>query len=118
MISEEDVYLIKNDLYAMLDYIEKLAIKGIHEETGNEVSIYIMDVSVEMSYSTIKSQNLFLSQFKTFLLNSNISYDEEVYIRASNWILALQRLSTLISVSGEKTRIEFINSQRKIIDSL
>jgi len=117
-IKEEDVLLIKNDFLEMLDYLEKLAVRGKYEETGNEVSIYISELLLETSYTTIKSQNLYYSQFKTFFLNSNISLDEDVYNKMSKWIFGLQRKATLISVSGEKIRSEFFNTQRKIIHTL
>ena len=118
LIKEEDVLVLKNELMELLNYIEKLAVRGMYKETGNKVSIYISDVLLETSYCALKSQNLYLSQFKAFLLNANSSLDEDVYNRASHWILALQRKATLISVSGEKIRTEFFNTQRKIIETL
>ena len=118
LIKEEDVLLIKNELLEIVDYIERLAITGRYEDTGNEVFIYISDILFETSYSTLKSQNTYLSQFKTFLLNANSSLDEDVYHSVSNWILALQRKATLISVSGEKVRTAFFNTQREILNTL
>ena len=118
LIKEEDVLVLKNELMELLNYIEKLAVRGKYEETGNEVFIYISDILLETSYSALKSQNLFLSQFKTFLLNANSSLDEEVYAMVSHWILALQKKATLISVSGEKMRAEFFDTQRNIINTL
>jgi len=118
LIKEEDVRLIKNELLEIVNDVEKLAARGHHEHTGNAVNIYISDILFETSYSTLKSQNLYLSQFKTFLLNSNTSLDEEVYHKVSNWTLALQRKATLISVSGDKIRTAFFNTQRKILNTL
>ena len=118
LIKEEDVVLIKNELLEIVDYIEKLSITGRYEDTGNEVFIYISDILFETSYSTLKSQNTYLSQFKTFLLNANSSLDEDVYNSVSKWILALQRKATLISISGEKVRTDFFNTQRKILNTL
>ena len=118
LIREEDILLLKNELLEMINDVEQLAIRGWHADTGNEVSIYISDILFESSYIALRSQNLYLSQFKTFLLTSNSSLDEEVYDKVSQWILALQRKATLISVSGEKIRAEFFNTQRKIIETL
>ena len=118
LIKEEDVLLIKNELLQIIDYIENLANRGRYEDTGNEVFFYISDILFETSYSTLKSQNTYISQFKTFLLNANSSLDEDVYHSVSRWILALQRKATLISVSGEKIRADFFNAQRKIIQTL
>jgi len=118
LIKEEDVLLIKNELLLIVDYIENLAVRGRYEDTNNEVCFYISDILFETSYSTLKSQNMYVSQFKTFLLNANSSLDEDVYHSVSNWILALQRKATLISISGEKVRTDFFNTQRKILNTL
>ena len=118
LIREEDVPMIKKELFEIINDIEQLAVRGSHEDTGNKVSFYISDILFETNYSTLKGQNMYLTLFKTFLLNANSTLDEDVYHNTSQWILALQRKATLISVSGEKIRAEFFNTQRKIIDSL
>ena len=118
LINEDDVAAIKNELTALLNHLEKLAEKGRHEDTGNEVFLYISDPCLETSYCCIKSQNLRISLFRTFLLNSNASLDEDVFNEVNTWIRTLQKMSILISVSGEKTRTEFFNTQRKIIETL
>ena len=117
-IKEEDIPPLKNDFFEMLNYLEKLAARGRYEETGNEISIYLSDLLLETSYSTLKSQNLYLSQFKTFFLNANSSLDEDIYDKVSKWIYGLQRKATLISVSGEKIRTAFFNTQREILNTL
>jgi len=117
-LNDEDVALIKKDLFAILDYIEKLALKGIFEESGNEVSFYISDIFIDSNYSILKSKNLNISQFRTFLLNANYSSHEEVCAEVNNWIIALQSASTLISVSSEKFRASYFNTQRKILNTL
>lgn len=118
LINEEDVSLIKKDLVALLNHIAKLAITGRHEDTGNQVFIYISDILVETNYSSIKTQNMTVGQFNTFILNAISALDKEVYTEISAWILARRRMSTLISVSGEKIRAGFLDTQRKLIDTL
>jgi hypothetical protein len=118
LISEEDVYALKNELLAFVNHLEKLAITGKHEETGNDVSIYISDLFVHTNYTLITSKNIHLCLFRIFLLNSYFSFDEEVYKEVNHWMLNVKRLSTLISVSGEKIRADFFNTQRNIIDTL
>ena len=118
LIREEDVLLIKNDLMAFLNNLEKLAIKGKHGETGNAVSIFISDTDCDTNYGCLQSRNIQMTLFWTFILNAIVSMDDEVFNETSAWIRALQRTSTLISVSGEITRSAFFNTQRKIIDSL
>ena len=117
-INEREASLIKSDLIHILDYIEKLAITGKYEDTENEISFYISDIFIDSNYSILKSKNLNLSQFRTFLLNSNYSSHEEVCAEVNSWINALQSASTLISVSGEKVRTTYFNAQRKILATL
>jgi len=98
--------------------MEKLALKGKHEETGKEVSIYISETVCDTNYSCLKSKNIQMTLFWTFILNAIVSMDEEVFYETTTWIRSLQRTSTIISVSGEITRNEFFDAQRNIIDTL
>jgi len=118
LINNEDVSHIKNELLLFVDYLEKLTIRGKHEDTGNEVSIFISDTNFDTNYALIKSKNLCISIFKIFLLNSAISFDVEVFNETYTWIQSLQKTSTLISVSGEKIRTEFFEKQRQTINTL
>jgi len=117
-ITKEDVLLLKNELFELLNYVENLAVTGRYEDTGNEVSIYISDIYIDTCMSCFKTQNMMLCQFKVFLLNSFSAYDEEVYNEVENWILSLQRMATLITISGGKIRSDYFNTQRKIINTL
>jgi hypothetical protein len=118
VIKEEDISLLKNELSEFLNHVEKLAVKGKHEDTGNEVFIYISDLSIETNYNCIKSKNSQTSLFRAFLLNANAALDEEVFDEVNAWISYHQRMSTLISVSGEKFRADFFEKQRIILSGL
>jgi len=118
LIREEDVALIKNDLIEFLNDLENLALKGKYDETGNEMSIYILDISPDSNYCCLKSKNIHFTLFKAFVLNAIVCFDEEAFNETSDWIRSLQRKSTLISVSGEKIRAAFFNAQREIIYTL
>ena len=118
LINQEDIDAIKYELTDLINHLERLAAKGKHEDTGNEVSIYISDLYLYTGYSCVESKNLHISQFKTFLLNSNSSFDVGVYNEVSTWIQALQKMSTLITVSGNKLRTEYFKNQRQIVNTL
>jgi hypothetical protein len=118
LIKDEDVALIKNDLIALLNYIEILAVKGKYPETGNEVSIYLSDISFDSNYSCLKSKNIYFTLLRVYLLNFVVGFNRDVYQETCAWIHYLQKMSTLISISGEKTRAVFLDEQRKIIDTL
>ena len=118
LIKEEDVILIKNDLTALLNDIEQMAVTGKYKDTGNEVSIYVGDIYANANFGYIEAKNLRISLVRAFLLNSFTSFDPLLFDEISSWLLSAQRLTTLISVSGEMIRSEFFNAQRKIIDTL
>ena len=118
LIKEEDVSGIKNDLKKFIAKLESLAVTGKHEETENEITIYISDINFETNYSCLKTQNIHLTLIRAYILNAVVSFNEEVFNETCTWIRAQQRMSTLISVSGEKVRAEYIDTQRKVIDTL
>ena len=118
LIKEEDIAMIKNDLILFLTNVEKLAVTGKHKETGNEVSIYIGDINAGSNFGYIESKNLRISLFRAFFLNSFSSLDSLLFDEISSWLLTAQRLTTLISVSGEKFRTEYFEKQREIINTL
>jgi len=118
LIKEEDVVLIKNDLNTLLNDIKKIAVAGKYPDTKNEVSIYTGDINANANFGFIEAKNIRISLVRAFLLNSFSSLDSLLYDEISSWLLAAQRLSTLISVSGEKARNDFIDIQREIIDTI
>ena len=118
LIKKEDIALIKNDLMMLVNHLERIAIKGEYEETGKKVSIFISDVASDANYSCLKTRNLHLTLFRAFILNATVSFDIEAYNYACAWIHSMQRMSTLISVSGEKTRTMYFDAQREIINTL
>ena len=118
LIKEEDIILLKNDLISFIDEIEKIAITGKYKETGNEVSIYIGELYAYSNFGYIVSKNMRISQFRAFILNAFTSFDNLLFDEINSWLNAALKLTTLISVSGEKIRADFFNEQRKLIDAL
>ena len=118
LVKNENVALLKNDLMAFLENIEKMAIKGKHEETGQEVSIFIFDANCDTNYSCLKTKNIQLVLFRAFILNAIVSFEKDVFDETCAWISSLQRMSTLISVTGERARAIYFDTQRKMIDTL
>ena len=118
LINEEDITLIKNDLSTLLDDIERLTFTGKYPDTGNAVSIYVGEFNAYSNYGYIESKNLRISQFRAFLLNAFTSFENLLFDEISAWFNASLKLTTLISVSGEKIRSDFIATQRQLIDTL
>jgi hypothetical protein len=113
----EDVLLIKEELHQLLDYTEKICINGKFEE-GGTAYMFISDVSIYNNYMYVECEDYHFSMVKVFILDSIISYDRKFFEQTKTCINAVKHVSTLISVSGGKSRTLFFDKQRKIVDSL
>ena len=118
LISKEDCRLIKSDLFRIVDDIDSLSKTGRYGDSGNTLNIYISNTNLSVSYCYIITPDVQVSLVKAFTLNGITSMDKETFEKIKNWIEALKRQSTLISGTGEKERILFIDKQYKIIETI
>lgn len=117
-INKEDVDNIKQELVHFLNYFEKVVISGCYPETGKKVSVYISEFRIRSGFSYITSPNYDVSLFKLFTFDSIFSLSKTSLKDTISWFKSYERLSTLISVSGEFGRTIFFDMQRRIIDRL
>jgi len=118
LIDKDDIEIIKNALFSMLDYLEKMAISGQFQETGKPVNLYISDLDITTSYTCLESENIHFSMIKTFILSSVNSTDENTFDRMKKWIQSWIKISTLITLTNERQRVLYFEKQRKIINEL
>jgi len=117
LISDVDVAKLKDELYSMLNYLEKLSAEACFEN-GNKLNIYISNINLESTYTCLRINNHRLSLINAFILNSTVSLDEGIYEKVKKWVSSVKRLSTLVSQSGELQRMQFFRQQREFVDSL
>lgn len=118
LISQEEIHQIKEDLFALLNYIEQIASNGHFEETRNAVSFYISEVNLDGDYSYLRFNDMHLSLVRTFIINAVVSADRSSFEKIENWINSFKKSSVLITKTGEVFRAEFLRTQRKIIAAL
>ena len=118
LIEKEDIQKLKEIFFLMLDYLEKLAVTGHFEETGNPVNLYISDIDITTSYTYLESENIHFSMVKTFILSSINSTNENTFERMKKWIHSLIKISALITLTNEKQRVLYFENQRKIVNEL
>ena len=118
LISESDSQQIKEDLLALLDYIEKIALDGCFEESQKPVFFYISDVNLDSDYSYVQINDFVMSLVRTFILNSVTSTDHSSFIKTKDWIESHKKSSTLITQSAAAYRADFFETQRKIVSEL
>ena len=118
LITREEVELIKLDLLKILDEIDVLSRTGFFKETGKKVHIYISYVNVDTNYIYVTAEDFHLTIIKAFILNGIATTDKKVYEELRFRVQSIKRHSVLITGSGEKERIDFLERQYKIVDGL
>jgi hypothetical protein len=118
LIKNDDIALIKEELIQFVNYLETIATSGYFQETKNKVQIYISSINIDTNYTFLDTQNYKLSMIWTFILTFNISMDKKTFNTIKNWFWSIVRNSSIITVTGEKERILFFETQRKIIEEL
>ena len=117
LITEDDVAHLKEELYQLLAIMETLSIKGEFNE-GHKVYFYLSNIDFEATYTYIEKKDYQVSLLRVYSINSMDSQSPQICQIQRNWIQSLKRHSTLISESGEAQRIEFLQKQLAIIDTL
>jgi len=118
LIEKEDVIKIKEELFALLDYMEKIAITGQFKETGNAANIYVSDIDITTSYTYMETKSIHFSMVKAFILSYVTTFDENTFDKMKKWTQSLMKISTLITLTNEKQRVLYFEKQRKIIAEL
>lgn len=118
LITHKEVQLIKQDLLKILDEIDFLARAGSFRETGQSVNIYISNVNVDTNYIYVATPDYQLTIIKVFILNGIASTDKKTFEELKYWMKSMKRQSVLITGSGDKERISFLEEQYKIVESL
>ena len=115
LITPEELKELQEELILLLEKLERFTAKGRHEDTGNEMYIYLSNINLDTGYCYFGSPNYRLSMLKAFTLNVISSFDLEMFNRLKSWMNSLKRSSTLITVSGEKERVRFFNDQYRLV---
>jgi len=118
LITEEEKQLIKNDLYALLDYMSEASGKGCFPETGNNVNLYISQINLDTNYSYFYSDTIKVCLIRAFVKYDISSTNEEMTTNFRNWMNLKKRSAIKISGVDERSRVEFFMKQRQLIDTL
>jgi hypothetical protein len=118
IISSEEKEKMKEELHNMMKMLENLSIKG-ETEDGMRSWIYISNVDLSFNYSYAKGKNFEQAYMDgIYMMDTIVSSDPFICKMHKKWIDSLKKYSTLISVSGQKERIEFFDYQKSVIDKM
>jgi len=118
LLTPEDIRALKEDLTRMLDDLENSAIKGIFKNTGNKFSLFISSVHMGFTHGYLWSEKSCVSITSMYIIQTFASFDEATCKHTEESIYSLSKLSTLISITGEKERLAFFREQRKLLELL
>lgn len=117
MLSEQTMIVLRDELFRMVDDLEKLAITGEYAN-GHKVQFYLSDVDIDACYSYIYTKRYQAVGIEIFSLNALRTTDPGMFEYVRHWVQTQGRFSTLISCSGEVRRIQFFRQQRELIAQL
>ncbi|MCD7930364.1 MAG: hypothetical protein LUH15_02780 [Tannerellaceae bacterium] len=117
-LSKENVKLLVQEMEACLNIWEKLTMSGKYNNSERKINVYITDINIDTNYTLIEAQDDFICYLRSFTLNSLVTSEEDTYNYVKNSFHSLKRLSTHISVSGEKERIKYFEKERNMIETL
>ena len=118
LVNDEEKELIKQDLYALLDYLLEIAKQGCFPETKKKVQIYASLLDINTNYSYFFDGTEATARIHAFNMLDNICHNPEMIEKFKLWMNRTKKISVQISEADEKRRIEFFIKQRELIDGL
>ncbi len=115
LISKEELLQLKKELIEGLSNLENIAATGTFG-SSMEVSIYLLDVRLDASYTHFESPDSEYSLQYSYFVDVFRFNNPKVCQMQKNWIESLKRYSTMISKAGEIQRVEFFRKQKEIIN--
>jgi len=118
LVSNEDIELLKNELFDLLDYMEEIANRGCYPETHNKVNLYISKMCIDTNYSYSYTEKLKTCRILAFGTDDIFSSDPELVENFKVWMNLKKRSSIQISEANERSRIKFFAKQRELVNDL
>jgi hypothetical protein len=118
LITDEEKEVIGKDLKALLDYLSEVASKGCYPETKNKVNVYISQLSVDTNYSYFHTNETNACFVQAFGKCGIYTFNSEMVNSFIAWMKLKKRTSIQISEVDEKSRVDFFERQRQIVENL
>ena len=118
LINDEELQLLKNDLFNWVETTEKMIKTGINKQDGR-CNYYLSSFDIIESNSIFTSFDMRMeSQFWIYTINPLTVSKPGVCKMHKEWFNSLKRYSTYITQSNEILQVEFLNRQREYINAM
>jgi hypothetical protein len=117
LLSAEETECAKAELHSFLNRLETLMTNGCDKD-GNSHTFYLsmMDIESDIVCANVDPRIHYSMQWNPE--NHLIAMSREDFGARRQWINAIKRYTSLITMSNEILRSDFIDRQRRIIDSI
>jgi len=118
MLTRTDVALLRDELIAIVDYVENVTRRGTFPATGNRLFFYLSHRWIDTEMTLYESSSLNLSTIKIIERNSVASEDGVVMERLKNLVRSMKQSSVLLSESNALQQTEYFARQRSVVEAL
>jgi hypothetical protein len=115
MITDKEKSILKEEMFAVLNYMEEVASNGVFPETGHRLYFYLAHTWLGTEYILFESKALTMSFVRILERSSIATTDKKVFDRFMNMVQSTKRSSVLISGSNKLQQVEFFNKQRSLL---
>jgi len=114
LLTNEELYLIKEDAKCMIEHFEEITRTGIHEST--RIDIYLSSLSISTNAIYYNYENSIETLFWLNAINPVVFQNAELVLIQMKWLSSLKLQSVLITQSNEIMQSDFIYKQNKYIE--
>ncbi len=117
LITDEDLQSLKAEFQELLDWFERLLIKG-ESDNGQKFHIYISTLNIEVNYTYFHSDNKENIKFWANAETPMVIQDPYISQMQKKRLDSIKKYSALITQSNEVQRSAYIYKQREYIDNI
>lgn len=117
VINHDEMYMLKEEMFRLLDTIENFADTGEFDGTGNRVETYISNLNFDTTYSYLYSDSICISMNNAYTLGAFTSLEKEACEDMKRWVSGLKKSSSLISGVAQREKVLFFKKQREILEN-
>ncbi len=115
MLTESEAGLLRGELAALIDYMERVTLTGYFPDTKCKHFFYLSHTWIETEYLLFRSRGFNMGMVRVLERNAVSTFDERILDRFFEMARATMRMSVLMSRSNALQQAEYFARQREII---
>jgi hypothetical protein len=116
LLTEEELFILKDDLLGLLKQTESLAQRGV-SDFGTSYQYYLSSLNVESNTIYVKYDDIVESFLLLYYVNPINTNDKYMCATHKRWLDSTRRYSSLITHSNEILQTKFFNEQYRYLEN-